>query len=201
MIKNKKDVNNIIVSGYGGQGVLTLSQLITKSALDEGLFVRQSELHGLAQRGGALRSHIRIGKDKDEINSPLVTRGSSNLIISLDLLEGLRSCYWANKSETMMLSNEEIFWPYDKEKPDKKETKSRISDLVKKLKTYSADKIVEEITGETLSVNVYFFAKALKEGVLPFDKKTASKALKDKLGSKKKLFADNKKVFDKGLDE
>ncbi len=192
-----EETMNIIVSGYGGQGVLTLSEMITKAALSSDLTVRQAELHGLAQRGGALRSHIRIG---GQVNSPLVMRGDSDLIISLDLLEGLRSCYWANKRKTTMLVNNQIFWPYEKSSPEQKETEKRINELVKKLKVLPGTQTVEDLTGETISLNVYFFAQAIKEDLLPFNKEAALQSLKDKLGGKEELFTQNKKVFDKAFE-
>jgi len=61
MKKNKKDFNLIIV-GTGGQGLITLLQILAEAALIEGYEVKTSELHGLSQRGGSVEVHIRFGK-------------------------------------------------------------------------------------------------------------------------------------------
>ena len=76
----KKDFN-IIISGVGGQGIITLTRILTEAALIEKYDIKSSELHGRSQRGGSVESHIRFGR---KIYSPLVKRGGSDLIISLE---------------------------------------------------------------------------------------------------------------------
>ena len=70
---------NIIISGIGGQGIITLTRILAEAALLQGLDVKTSELHGLSQRGGSVETHIRFGRN---IFSPLVRQGSADLIIS-----------------------------------------------------------------------------------------------------------------------
>jgi len=79
---------DVILSGVGGQGVLSVASIIAHAAMSEGLEVRQSEVHGMAQRGGAVLAHMRIS-DK-EIPGDLVPRGGADLIISMEPLESLR---------------------------------------------------------------------------------------------------------------
>ena len=79
---------DIILAGVGGQGVLSLSALIATAALDEGLFVKQSEVHGMSQRGGAVTAHLRLSNAP--IESELVPLGSASMILSLEPLESLR---------------------------------------------------------------------------------------------------------------
>jgi indolepyruvate ferredoxin oxidoreductase beta subunit len=81
----KKD---IILAGVGGQGVLSIAAVIAKAAIRSGFFVRQSEVHGMAQRGGAVLSHLRIADTA--IASDLVPKGSADLIVSMEPLESLR---------------------------------------------------------------------------------------------------------------
>jgi len=76
----------------GGQGVLSVGAVISQAAVEEGLFVRQSEVHGMAQRGGAVLAHLRIS-DKP-IASDLVPRGSANLILGMEPVESLRYAMW-----------------------------------------------------------------------------------------------------------
>jgi indolepyruvate ferredoxin oxidoreductase beta subunit len=79
---------DIILAGVGGQGVLSIAAIIAKAAVKEGLSVRQSEVHGMAQRGGAVLSHLRISDAA--IASDLVPQGEAGLIISMEPLESLR---------------------------------------------------------------------------------------------------------------
>ena len=83
---------DIILAGVGGQGVLSLSSIIASAALDDGLFVKQSEVHGMAQRGGAVTAHLRLS-DRP-IESDLVPLGTASLILSLEPLESLRYLDW-----------------------------------------------------------------------------------------------------------
>jgi indolepyruvate ferredoxin oxidoreductase beta subunit len=79
---------DIILAGVGGQGVLSLSSIIAAAALDEGLSVKQSEVHGMAQRGGAVTAHLRLADHP--IESDLIPLGCASMILSLEPLESLR---------------------------------------------------------------------------------------------------------------
>jgi indolepyruvate ferredoxin oxidoreductase beta subunit len=79
---------DIVLAGVGGQGVLSLSSIIAAGALDAGLFVKQSEVHGMAQRGGAVTAHLRLADAP--IASDLVPLGAASMILSLEPLESLR---------------------------------------------------------------------------------------------------------------
>jgi len=79
---------NIIISGVGGQGILTIAAVIDNAALNQDLNVKQSEVHGMSQRGGAVQSHVRIS-DK-EIYSDLIPFGKADLILSVEPMELLR---------------------------------------------------------------------------------------------------------------
>lgn len=79
---------DIVLAGVGGQGVLSLSSIIAAGALDAGLSVKQSEVHGMAQRGGAVTAHLRLSDAP--IASDLVPLGAASMILSLEPLESLR---------------------------------------------------------------------------------------------------------------
>ncbi len=86
---SKKDNSfNIILSGVGGQGVLSVAAVITMAAMKEGYIVRQSEVHGMAQRGGAVLAHMRISKEF--IESDLIPKGAADVILSMEPMESLR---------------------------------------------------------------------------------------------------------------
>lgn len=79
---------DIILAGVGGQGILSIAFVIDNAALKEGLIFKQAEVHGMAQRGGAVQSHLRISSDP--IFSDLVPRGEADMLLSVEPLETLR---------------------------------------------------------------------------------------------------------------
>jgi len=81
------NVFNILISGVGGQGVLLTSKVIAEAALLSGLDVKQSEVHGMAQRGGSVLSQVRIG---DKVFSPIISEGEADLLIGFEPLETAR---------------------------------------------------------------------------------------------------------------
>lgn len=80
--------NNIILAGVGGQGILSIAAVIDLAAMHCGLYIRQAEVHGMSQRGGAVQSHLRIS-DR-EIHADLIALGRADLVISVEPLEALR---------------------------------------------------------------------------------------------------------------
>jgi len=79
---------DIILSGVGGQGILSIAAVIGEAALEEGLYMKQAEVHGMSQRGGDVQSNLRIS-DKP-VASDLIPKGKADLIISLEPMESLR---------------------------------------------------------------------------------------------------------------
>lgn len=79
---------DIIVAGVGGQGTLSISSIIASSAMSEGLYVKQSEVHGMSQRGGAVVAHLRLSDEP--IASDIIPLGAASMILSMESLEGLR---------------------------------------------------------------------------------------------------------------
>lgn len=79
---------NIVLAGVGGQGILSIARIISQAALNQGLHVKQAEVHGMSQRGGAVYSHVRLSSE--EIFSDLVPAGQADMILSLEPLEALR---------------------------------------------------------------------------------------------------------------
>ncbi|HVP24319.1 MAG TPA: indolepyruvate oxidoreductase subunit beta [Conexivisphaerales archaeon] len=96
---------SVVVSGVGGQGVLLTSEILGNAAMLSGLDVRVTETHGLSQRGGSLVSFVRIGK---EVHSPLVDHGSADYMISMELLEALRSSIYSGGDTLHIVSTLEI---------------------------------------------------------------------------------------------
>jgi indolepyruvate ferredoxin oxidoreductase beta subunit len=83
---------DVILAGVGGQGVLSIAAIIAQAAVKGGFSARQSEVHGMAQRGGAVLAHLRIADGP--IASDLTPRGGADLIISMEPMESLRYAAW-----------------------------------------------------------------------------------------------------------
>ena len=79
---------DIILAGVGGQGILSIATVIGSAALEQGLYLKQAEVHGMSQRGGDVQSNLRLSSDP--IYSDLIPRGGADLIVSLEPMEALR---------------------------------------------------------------------------------------------------------------
>lgn len=96
----KKD---IILSGVGGQGILTIAATIGTAALSEGLQLKQAEVHGMSQRGGDVQSHLRLSSKN--IASDLIPEGKADLVISIEPLESLRYVNMLDKETGWLISS------------------------------------------------------------------------------------------------
>ncbi|MBD5369557.1 MAG: indolepyruvate oxidoreductase subunit beta [Bacteroides sp.] len=79
---------NIVLAGVGGQGILSIATILGAAALEEGLYLKQAEVHGMSQRGGDVQSNLRISSEP--IASDLIPLGGADLIVSLEPMEALR---------------------------------------------------------------------------------------------------------------
>ncbi len=84
---NKPDIINVFFCGTGGQGVLTAAEILGQAAILEGFHVKKSEVHGMAQRGGSVESHLRFGK---KVFSPLISKGKADYLVAFHKEEALR---------------------------------------------------------------------------------------------------------------
>ena len=96
----KKD---IILGGVGGQGILTIAATIGTAALLEGLYLKQSEVHGMSQRGGDVQAHLRISSDP--IASDLIPEGKADMVISVEPMESLRYINMLNKEDGWLITS------------------------------------------------------------------------------------------------
>jgi indolepyruvate ferredoxin oxidoreductase beta subunit len=95
---------DVILAGVGGQGVLSIAVIIAQAAAAENLAVRQSEVHGMAQRGGTVLAHLRLSSG--HIAGDLVPRGCADLIVSMEPLESLRYAAWLSPDGALVTSAE-----------------------------------------------------------------------------------------------
>jgi len=93
---------NIVLCGVGGQGTILASKLIATAAMERGIPVKTAETIGMAQRGGSVFSHVRVG---DGAASPLVGRGKADVIVAFEPAEAVRSCPSSGMAVRVVVSN------------------------------------------------------------------------------------------------
>jgi indolepyruvate ferredoxin oxidoreductase beta subunit len=190
---------NIVLTGVGGQGVLTLGMIIAEAALKQGYDVRTTELHGLAQRGGSIPFHVRFGK---KMYTPLVLEGEANVIISLEPLEALRSCYYGSKQhKTIILMDNDTVVPLSvsvlgETYPSIEEIKKSLKDFSEKVIVLNASEIVKKETGSDIAANIYLLGYAFSKKLIPLKENFILKAMEEVAP---KYFEANKKVFELGM--
>jgi indolepyruvate ferredoxin oxidoreductase beta subunit len=190
---------NIVLTGIGGQGVLTLGMIIAEAALKQGYDVRTTELHGLAQRGGSIPFHIRFGK---KMYTPLVLEGEADVIISLEPLEALRSCYYGSKQhKTVFLIDNDPVVPLSvsvlgEKYPSTKEIENNLKDFSEKVIVLNASEIVKKETGSEIAANIYLLGYAIAKRLIPLKEKFVLKAMEEVAP---KYFETNKKIFELGM--
>lgn len=163
---------NIIISGTGGQGLITLTQIIAEAALIEGFDLKTSELHGLSQRGGSVETHIRFGK---KIYSPLVSFGKADLILSLETLEGLRRIQYANAKTIFLINKDTLSFMGS---PPEEKIMSRLNELVKGPKyIIPASEICKKELGKAVMAGVYLLSYASFKKLIPLKSNSVLKAI------------------------
>ena len=98
-------VTNVLIAGVGGQGVILSSELLALAALEDGRDVKQGEFHGVAQRGGAVFSHVRFG---DRVHSPMARRNSVDFLLALEKLEALRYAHFVREGGTIIVNDHKV---------------------------------------------------------------------------------------------
>jgi indolepyruvate ferredoxin oxidoreductase, beta subunit len=151
---------DIILAGVGGQGILSIAYVLGQAALMRNLFLKQAEVHGMAQRGGAVQSHLRLSDEK--IYSDLIPKGKADLLLSVELLESLRYLDFL-KTEGRIITSRV---PYKNipDYPDEEELVSRIQDTGKAV-IIDSDKLSRD-AGHPKSQNMVMLGSASLDLIL-----------------------------------
>ena len=96
---------NVFLAGVGGQGILLASEILAAAFLRNGSDVKKSEVHGMAQRGGAVTTHLRFGP---KVCAPLIEPGTADLLIAFEKLEALRFIHYLKPGGTAVVNAQEI---------------------------------------------------------------------------------------------
>ena len=181
---------NIIIVGTGGQGLITLLQVIAEAALVEGYDIKTSELHGLSQRGGSVEVHVRFGK---KIYSPLISRSRADLILGLEMQECLRATYFANPKTTFLINKHIIPIPLQKPLLEK-EILGNLKKFTKNINLIPASALCQEQFGTGVTAGIYLLSLANFKGLIPLKQTSILKAIKKVVPQK--YFELNKKTFE-----
>jgi indolepyruvate ferredoxin oxidoreductase beta subunit len=99
---------NILIVGVGGQGVILASEIISEVAMKTGYDVKKSEVHGMAQRGGVVSSHVRYGQ---RVYSPLIPQGEVNVLLAFELAEAVRWLGFLSPAARVVVSRQKLIPP------------------------------------------------------------------------------------------
>lgn len=186
---------NILIVGVGGQGVLLASEIISTVAMNAGLDVKKSEVHGMSQRGGVVSTHVKMAR---KVYSPTIQLGQADILLSFEQAEALRAINWLKKdglvisSTTVLIpsivtSTKGLSYPGD--------AVADIKSKVKRVIALEADRLAAEL-GNPRLVNTILLG--VLSNYMNFDKEAWLETLKTKVKGK---FVDiNLKAFEAGRE-
>lgn len=190
---------NLEIVGVGGQGILTSSQVIGKAALEKGMDVYMSEVHGMAQRGGVVWTTVKIG---EKVYSPLIGSGEADALLSFEPIEVYRALEKASK-DTWIITNISPIVPFTvsvgkEEYPDVDEMFADLEERSDKLLKIDAEKLAKE-AGAAITQNIVMIGALTATDVLPVSKEEIIASIERQVPEK---FVDiNKKAFELGYEE
>jgi indolepyruvate ferredoxin oxidoreductase, beta subunit len=185
-------VYNVLIVGVGGQGIILASDVLGKVAAAHGYDVKKNEIHGMAQRGGSVSSHVRFGK---RVSSPIIKMGEADVLLSFEQIETLRYFPFLSEKGKVIMNDQKILPPAvftgKQEYP---------GDIVDKVKEKVHDAVIVDGNavatqlGNVRVVNVIFLGVLSKYLDIPVE--TYEKVLKESI--KPKLVDINLKAFHHG---
>jgi len=101
-------VYNVLIVGVGGQGIILASDVLGRTAARHGYDVKKNEIHGMAQRGGSVSSHVRFGKT---VNSPIIKMGEADVLLSFEQIETLRYFPYLSQNGKVIVNDQKILPP------------------------------------------------------------------------------------------
>jgi len=162
VVKMNDRYKNVLAVGVGGQGLITFGRVLAEAAILNGVKVLTAEVHGMAQRGGSVVTHIRLG----DVESPLIPLNGAHVIVSMELLEAARYINYANK-ETILILNKRLIRPNipGVKMPKMDEIIEKIKSIGLKTVILEADKLAEE-AGSYVSANMVMLGALLGSKIL-----------------------------------
>ncbi len=174
---------NIVLTGVGGQGTVLASKLLAAAAMKKGLSVMSAETIGMAQRGGSVFSHLRIG---EAIDSPMIARGEADIILGFEPGETVRMLPYLKEDGLVVVSNRAVM-PVTASLGGSDYNAETMLDYLKKhvknLKIIDTDKALADL-GSAKVMNVLLLGAALSEGTLGITTDEIKEIIKTRLPEK-----------------
>jgi indolepyruvate ferredoxin oxidoreductase beta subunit len=173
MTGNNSNTINIAITGVGGQGVLTLAEILAKAALQCGLNVRVGEIHGMAQRGGHVVCTVRIGENA---KGPIIDSGSAHLLVGFEPIETLREIKLIKQGGCVLMSSH-VQYPVavsmgQAEYPDHEEILKAMNNFTNKIIEFDALEIAGK-AGSSRSLNMVMLGAIIGTGLVPITSEAA----------------------------
>jgi indolepyruvate ferredoxin oxidoreductase beta subunit len=190
-----KKKTSIVLTGVGGQGVITAAYLLGKAAMKAKIGVFVSEIHGMAQRGGAVVCTVRMG----DVSSPLLPSGTADALLSMEPVEALRNISYVNK-KTKVITDKNPIIPFTVAVGGDQYPK--VEEIFKELSAHAelypvdALKIAKE-AGAIITKNTVMLGALAASGVLPFKPEVLLETILEDIPEKHKDV--NKKAFESGM--
>jgi indolepyruvate ferredoxin oxidoreductase beta subunit len=165
---------NVLLAGVGGQGILLASEVLCEAFLLGGYDVKKSEVHGMAQRGGAVTTHLRFGP---KVNSPLIEPGTADLLVAFEKMEALRFVHYLSPGGAALANAQEIYPPSVATGRERYPAgiEERLREFTPRL--FVVDALAAALSlGEVRAVNIVMVGAA--SHFLPLEKETYTDALR-----------------------
>jgi len=184
-MKGKFSELNLIIGGVGGQGSIRASHIVAIAAIQDGMRARVGETFGAAMRGGAVASHVRIGK---EIFAPLIAKDRAEIVLALEPLEGLRNAVKFLSKGGLLLTNTRAWMPVDvnigrAEYPSLDAIKNAVEKLGGKFVAIDATSLAQQ-AGNVRTINVVMLGALVGAGKLPISVETLKQIVKENVPPK-----------------
>lgn len=184
---------DLVIAGVGGQGIIFTANIIGKSCVKEGIGVLAAETHGMAQRGGSVESHIRIGTEF----GPLIPQGSADALLGFEPIEAIRCLHFLSKDGIAIINTEKVIPPSVASGkftyPDVNYLIDEVKKIFQNIITLNALKLARE-SGNIMTANMVMLGVLAK--YLPLSKKIIIETIKESVPEK--LIKANLKAFEQG---
>ncbi|MHA1951548.1 MAG: indolepyruvate oxidoreductase subunit beta [Candidatus Thorarchaeota archaeon] len=179
MTGNNSNTINVAITGVGGQGVLSLAEILAKAALHCGLNVRVGEIHGMAQRGGHVVCTVRVG---DNAKGPIVDSGSAHILVGFEPVETLREIHLVREDGCILMSSH-VQYPVavsmgEAEYPSHDEIIKRMNMFTDKIIEFDALDLAVK-AGSTRALNMVMLGAIIGTGLIPVTESAALSVVKD----------------------
>jgi len=199
-MKGKTLELNLIIAGVGGQGSVLASHIVGTAAIREGLRARVGETFGAAMRGGAVASHVRVGKG---VFAPLVPKDGAEIVLALEPLEGLRNAVKFLAKGGLLLTNTHAWMPVDVNigragYPSLEAIKGAVEKLGAEVVAIDATSLAQQ-AGNVRTLNVVMLGALAGTGKLPVSVETLKEIVRENVPPK--TIEANLRAFELGFKE